>query len=301
MHTLKFLLLLLVFLVACQLISCTPESIPQKDFNIIVISDTHISRDESKDNRLKNLIFDINNGALPNVHLLFNTGDAVSRIYGDYTPANQDSSDDRVQRYLDILELIEIPAFTALGNHDYKIGSYKDSDDPFSLEEIQQAEQIWQTKGSVYPYYSIDYNGWKFIVLNTMRGTYVQRNFDPGQLDWLKQELAQNIPAVLFFHHPVETDNFRIWASFEDLITPDKEPEFFDICQNHRNTIKAIFVGHGHMWTKDTLFDSIQVFETASFADDEDSPFYLAGLDTTLFKIEVVASKDLDFSAIKAE
>jgi hypothetical protein len=284
---------LLILLIAIIVSGCEDDRFPEGDFHIVIISDTHISKDESKDGRLRQLITKINNDKIPNVHLVFNTGDAVSRIYGDYTSENRDTSDDRAQRYLDLINQLSVPAFTALGNHDYKIGPDVDSDDPFSKEQIELSESIWQGKGDIYPYYSLDYSSWKFIVLNSMRGRYLERNFDPDQLKWLESELAQEIPSVLFFHHPIETDHFRFWASFKDLIDEDMEPEFFSMCNKYKQNIKAIFVGHGHTWTKDTLFDSIKVYETSSFGDDEDSPFYLAGFDTTEFRIDVVDSETL--------
>ena len=285
--------ILFVVLIAIGNINCSGKFVPAGDFYALIISDTHISRDESKDERMRELIDKINGDKNGMVHLVFNTGDAVSRIYGDYTAQNQDTSDDRLQRYVDIISTLDVPVYTALGNHDYKIGPEVDSDDPFTIEQIENAERLWQSKANIYPYYSIDYNGWKFIILNTMRGRYRERNFDPQQLIWLEAELNTNLPAVLLFHHPIETDNFKIWSGFRDLITPEKEPEFYRLCREHKKNIKAVFVGHGHRWVYDTLIEQIPVYETSSFADDEDSPFYLLGFDTVNFTIEIASSVSL--------
>ncbi len=278
------------------LFGCVEKRTPDGDFYTLIISDTHISKDESKDRRLDELFTMINSNEIPDVHLVFNTGDAVSRIYGDYTETNRDTSDDRMQRYLDIIDNLDVPIYTVLGNHDYKIGSDVDSDDPFSREQIEQAERLWLRKGNVYPYYSIEYNGFKFIVLNSMRGRYRERHFDPAQINWLRAELVDKVPTILLFHHPLETDHFRLWCSFKDRITEEKEPEFYALCREHKNTIKSIFVGHGHRWNSDTLFETIQVYETESFGDEEDSPYYLVGLDTTNYSVDVVDSESLIFS-----
>jgi len=40
----------------------------------------------------------------------------------------------------------------------------------------------------------------------------------------------------------------------------------------YKDVIKGIFVGHGHMWVYDKLFDSIDVYETDSFGDNGCSP-----------------------------
>ncbi len=216
---------------------CAEKRFPAGDFFAVVVSDTHISRDESKDERLRKLLRQINTRQLGDVHLVFNTGDAVSRIFGDYTDSNRDTEDDRLQRYLDIISGSEVPVYTALGNHDYKIGPNVDSDGPFSKDQIEFAESLWQTKGDIYPYFSLDYNGWKFIILNSMRGRYRERNFEPQQIEWLSGELQTQMPSILFFHHPVETDNLKFWCSFDDLITEEKEPEFFALCRQYKNNI----------------------------------------------------------------
>ena len=36
-------------------------------------------------------------------------------------------------------------------------------------------------------------------------------------------------------------------------------------------------MGHGHAWIRDTLFDEIKVYETASFGDSNGLPFFLTG------------------------
>jgi hypothetical protein len=90
----------------------------------------------------------------------------------------------------------------------------------------------------------------------------------------LKDELSGGGPAFLFFHHPIKTDHFRIWCKPGDLITEKREPEFFSILRKYRNQIKGIFVGHGHMWNHDVLYDSIKVYETNTFGERKGQSFY---------------------------
>jgi hypothetical protein len=69
--------------IVIYILSCGPEeNIPRVDFYAVIVSDTHVSRDESKIERLNKLSKMINNGVLPNVEFLINTGDVVSRVYG---------------------------------------------------------------------------------------------------------------------------------------------------------------------------------------------------------------------------
>jgi 3',5'-cyclic AMP phosphodiesterase CpdA len=270
------------------LFSCgTEQGYPKGDFYAVIISDTHISRDESKTERLSKLSEMINTGVLPNVEFVINTGDVVSRVYGDYRHGDPDSTDNRLRRAVDAFSQIYVPWFFAMGNHDYKIGPDRDSDTYFPQEEIEMMEVIWEGETGFKPYYSFDHKGWRFIILNSMRGRYLHRHFDNIQMDWFKNQLLDKKPTVLFFHHPMETDNFNFWAHPKDLINEENEPLFYKILTEYKTNIKGIFVGHGHRWVKDNLFDVIKVFETNSFGDENDLMYYVVGFDTLSSSISV--------------
>ena len=53
------------------------------------------------------------------------------------------------------------------------------------------------------------------------------------------------------------------------------------ICEQNRDNIRGIFVGHGHFWVKDRLYKEIPVYETASFGDKPEVIGYLVGLNST--------------------
>jgi predicted MPP superfamily phosphohydrolase len=276
-------IIVVFILLFCQI----PVEYPSGDFFILVVSDTHISRDESKIERLDKLIGMVNFGKLPGIELVFNTGDVASRVYGEYTYQNPDTSDNRLRRAVDKFSEFNVPFYFAMGNHDYKIGPNRDSDTYFPRDEIESMEEIWQKMTGFLPYYSIKHRNWKFIILNSMRGRYLHRNFDDQQLIWLRKELDEDMPTLLFFHHPVETDNFRLWCYPTDLIDEDKESAFFNLVNKKRHLIQGIFVGHGHRWVEDTLFETIKVFETNSFADEDELMYYVVGMNSISKQIEV--------------
>jgi hypothetical protein len=112
-----------------------------------------------------------------------------------------------------------------------------------------------------------------------MRGKDINRAFDETQLNWFENELINSDKAVLFFHHPIETDHFRFWCKPKDLIDEDLEPRFFELLRRHRQIVKGIFVGHGHRWVHDTLFETIEVYETDSFGDASEPVYYVVGFD----------------------
>lgn len=247
-------------------------------FKFIVISDIHISNDESKDQKLAGFIDEINNGKLSDAELLVITGDNVSSYY-----ANRNNGDgfenNRALKLMAILKNLEKPYLIALGNHDYKIDRDKDSDAPFTFDEINNIEILWKEHAEVEPFYSFDHKDVRFIILNSMRGRYLNRSFDNEQINWLVGQMKEKKPTFLFFHHPIRTDNFRIWGKPKDLITPENEEKFFSILSKYKDQVKGIFVGHGHMWIDDKLFNTIPVYETASFGEGNGLNFYLIEYD----------------------
>jgi len=256
----------------------------------MVISDIHISRDESKDRRLQSLISDINTDRYPGLKGLIVTGDCVSKVYSDKKDGMHLESGNNLAKLVELLQPLSVPYFLVMGNHDYKIDSDKDSDAPFSRQEIDTMEAIWKKYTNFEPYYSVHHSGWKFIILNSMRGRYLDRAFDPSQIAWFENELATGQPILMFFHHPIETDHFNLWGKWADLITPEKEPRFYELCVMHKEQIKGIFVGHGHRWIEDTLYEQVPVFETESFGESDETLFYLIGIDTVEQKIQVSRS-----------
>ena len=264
------------------------------DFRILVLSDVHISNDKIKDNRFKKVVELVNTGELF-ADMMVITGDCVSSIYDGDKPEDHKSVNNRLLKLNIMLERLEKQHYLVMGNHDYKIDKSKDSDDPFSQEEILAAEKIWKNVMGMNPYYSIEDYGWKFIFLNSMRGRYLGRNFDKEQMRWLSGELNTDKPVLIFLHHPVETDNPKFWCYPKDLITPEKEPEFFRLMRENNTKVKGIFVGHGHMWVSDVLFDKIRVFETDSFGDAEGLKCSIIGVDTVRQAITVGRYDDIGF------
>lgn len=242
-------------------------------FKFIVISDIHISNDESKDQKLVGFIDEINKGKLSDAEFLVITGDNVSSYYASRN--NGDGlENNRALKLIGILKNLEKPYLIALGNHDYKIDREKDSDAPFTFDEINNIEILWKEHGGVEPYYSIDHGNIRFVILNSMRGRYLNRSFDNEQINWLAEQMKEKKPTFLFFHHPIRTDNFRIWGKPKDLITPENEEKFFSILSKYKDQVKGIFVGHGHMWISDKLFNTIPVYETASFGEGKGLNYY---------------------------
>ncbi len=272
--------------ISCGNNTHTLEEIGDKDYSLLILSDIHISNDETKDQRLADMISTVNDGMFENLDMLIITGDVVSS-FQRFRDLGNILENQRAAKFIQIASRLEIPWHIALGNHDYKIDSDRDSDAPFSFQDIDTMEDLWRELANVEPYYAIEHKGWNLLILNSMRGRYLDRFFDDQQMQWLEKELQKELPVLLFFHHPVKTDHIKIWCKPKDLITPETEPQFFSLVEAHQKQIKGIFVGHGHRWVNDVLFEKVPVYETDSFADNNKSPFHLVDIDTTRNLISV--------------
>lgn len=282
--------LLIICLFGCGSIS---EGYPEGDFQVLVISDTHISNDTSKIMRLKKLFEKINQGTYENIAFLVNTGDIVSSVYKTYDKGSSRPQESRTYSAMQVFGELHIPFYWAMGNHDYKIDSDRDSDAPFSEDELIFMEKMWTELTGFRSFYAFTFRDWNFIILNTMHGRHKDQYFNDDQIDWFSSELKADRPVVLFFHHPLQTDNFRPWAGLGDFITPEVEPRFYRLLQINQEKIKGIFVGHGHFFIQDLLFGKINVYETGSFADNEDLPHLLIGFNIQNKRIKV-AKREID-------
>lgn len=277
-----------IFLITLFVLSAILSAQEQKgNFNIVVLSDVHISNDKSKDQRLFDFIDKINSGEIPNVKFVVVTGDFVSAVYT--AGKEQIDENSRLVKGISIMNNLKVPYYIALGNHDYKIDNDRDSDTYFPESEILEMEKLWKDISGFDKYFVIEESEWNFIFLNSMRGRYLYRAFDDEQMTWVENVLKQEKPAVLFFHHPIETDNLpKIFSKgHKDLITPENEPEFFELVNKHKENIKGIFFGHVHIWAKDILYKTIPTYLTNSFGDQKGIPFHLLKIDLENNQIKV--------------
>ena len=262
------------------------------NLRLLVLSDTHVTSSVSKAGRIRAILEKVNNQTIPGVDMVFVTGDIVSNVYGDYTPENQDKSDNRMERAVNVFSVLEVPYHWAMGNHDHKIASYRDSDAPWPREEILSMWEFWRATTGQEPYYAVNQDGWRFIVLNSFGGRHIDRHFEPEQLKWLDGQLKDGLPSILFFHHPMETDTDLVWCKPLQATTPQREPEFYALLKQYQKSVKGIFVGHGHRFVKDKLFNTIPVYETASFGEGKDDSFNIVDIDSDSATITVIHGPD---------
>ena len=176
----------------------------EADTWFMVVSDVHTSNDQSKMDKMANLVWEINEGDYQQVDFLVITGDCVSSFLENREKDHGDPANNRVLKLLRVLEPLEKPFYLVMGNHEYKIDREKDSDDPFTQAEIDTIEAMWNRYTGTASYYSFRDAGVRFLILNSMRGRPQVRRFDEKQMEWFRGELSAGDPVILFFHHPVK-------------------------------------------------------------------------------------------------
>ncbi|HEB10108.1 MAG TPA: hypothetical protein ENI06_02705 [Spirochaetales bacterium] len=276
-------ILLLLVLTSCSI------SAPNRSFSFLIISDTHVRLPGYPDNPDYNNQLNIDNleSAVTRINLQYPhadfvlvTGDLVGCLFSDDAADYLVGQENPAEEFKSIMDGLNIPYYVALGNHDYQKGYDPDIWEGIMTDNILNIEAVWKKVLGIEPYYSFVHEGVRFIVLNSNRGAarsavcsgrineaFCTGSFDYLQIEWLEEEMKKTEPVLLFFHHPLFTDNkIYTWASFSSFLVEGGDA-FYLSAQTYKDKIKAIFVGHGHSWVSDTLYQTIPVYETGPIGD----------------------------------
>lgn len=190
----------------------------------------------------------------PGLNFSLNSGDFVEISHAE-------------DEWLDILGqtqdvLLNLPHAMVAGNHDqYSVHTYNDLLNSFNNHiNIPQADEneIWG--GS---YYSFNYNGTYFTILNTNDDSDSQLGqktevISDAQMAWLRQDLqsasAQNADwKVVAFHKPVFSGSYH---SLQDTDVQNSRDELIQVLT--ANGVDVVLSGHDHVnsFTKPVKYDS---------------------------------------------
>ncbi len=270
-------ILLLLVLTSCSI------SAPYRAFSFLIISDTHVRLPDYPDDANYNNQLNIDNleSAVTRINLQYPhaafvlvTGDLVGCLFSDNADDYLVGQENPAEEFKSIMDGLNIPYYVALGNHDYQKGYNQVDREGIMTDNILNIEAVWKKVLGIDPYYSFVHEGVRFIVLNSNRGTvrselcpFCTGSFDDLQIEWLEEEMEKTEPCLLFFHHPLFTDNKTyLWAGFSSFLVEEGDA-FYLSAQTYKDKIKAIFVGHGHSWVSDTLYQTIPVYETGPIGD----------------------------------
>lgn len=183
-------------------ISIDNESAKKEKLRFVFMSDIHVKPDATAEAGMAKALHHIQS-LRPKVDFVINGGDAIM----DALDADKQKTRIQFELYRSILQQENsLPVNHCIGNHDvwgWFLKTDKPVDDPlygkhWAVEALQMPAR----------YYSFTKGKWHFIVLDSTQlnpaGGYIAY-LDPEQLNWVKQELAQNREKYICFvsHIPI--------------------------------------------------------------------------------------------------
>ena len=163
------------------------------------------------------------------------------------------------------LKNIKVPFYGVLGNHDLK-----------SMDSRKEIEQIMGYENATF---SVNIKGYHFVILSTNiredngekdGGIHKAQCIAEEEINWLKNDLAQNsLPCIIFTHFGLAEDrqigNYWFEKNPEKGLISNRN-EVKEIIKQDSNVI-AIFSGHQH-WTKQIVEDGKSYYLIGSLVEN---------------------------------
>jgi len=234
---------LLSFFILIFFSACKDHS---TEFRFVFMTDIHVQPERQAAQGFKMAIEAVNR---LNPAFVITGGDLIMDAL--QTPA--DRVDSLYILYQDLSAAFKMPVYNTMGNHEV-FGLYEASG--ISPENRAYGKQMFRDRlGNGTTYYSFDYKGWHFIVLDGIGFTAERRYYghvDSLQLNWLKNDIAAvdpSIPVVLSTHIPLfsvygQMKNGPMFAMGEGGVVTNAL-EVINILAGHN--LKLVLQGHLHV------------------------------------------------------
>jgi 3',5'-cyclic AMP phosphodiesterase CpdA len=236
--------LILPAIITLLLVSASCGS-SRPDFTFVFMTDIHIQQEKKAVDGFSKAIENANN---LNPGFVITGGDLVMDALG----ATYEKADMLYNLYLETSEKFNMPVYNTPGNHEI-FGLYEKSGvDPSHPEYGKKmfAKRIGK------PYYSFDYKGWHFLILDSIGEVERERYrgiISEEQVDWIKADLknvAQNTPIVLSAHIPFITSMSQVYSGSltanSDNIVIVNSKEVLELFNEHN--LKLVLQGHLHFF-----------------------------------------------------
>lgn len=251
MKKFAFLNILLILSVIAVLTNCDQ---PKDDsFTFAFLTDIHLQPESNAPEGFKKAIDTIN---VLKPDFVITGGDmimdALAQTYG--------RADSLYNMYEEAVNDFNMPVYNTMGNHEI-YGIYEEAN--ASPTHPEYGEMMFKKRLSDL-YYSFDYKGWKFMILNSVEDTresgYIGE-IDSLQVEWIKKELAKtdtSMPIVLSTHIPFFTVFMQKYygstePNGESLVVTNAK-EVVDLFEDHK--LKLVLQGHLHT-VEDIYVDGI--------------------------------------------
>lgn len=145
------------------------------------------------------------------------------------------------------LEKFRMPVYLTMGNHE-TVGITAESgiDSSNPMWGKRMFEERYDKR-----YYSFNYEGWKFFILDGIRIREKEKDYTSGideeQIKWIENELlstGKSAPLVIVIHTPLLNPH-AMTDSGADVLSVSSE-KVLDLFENHN--LKIVLQGHNHIY-----------------------------------------------------
>ncbi|MEM8609606.1 MAG: metallophosphoesterase [Myxococcota bacterium] len=213
------------------------------------------------------------NAIEPRPEIAFLLGDVVHDAHHENEAAWYTENRNAFTVAREVLSELEIPLHYLWGNHDYEVRCNGTSFDQSLSHELFR--EFFDSD----PYHSVDFAGWKFLMLNGQLGaswdpedercSTGNASFGAEQLAWVAEQLDEGAPTVIMNHHMS-----ALWMPSE---FPDAENADMETVLGRYENDQLRFMGHTHRWLE---FASKNEFVLGATRYDDDN-FWLVEFDGT--------------------
>ena len=212
----------------------------QKNFSFIFLPDLHLSPDTEVLANFNSVSKQVNR-LKPD--FVITGGDMI------YTAKSVDDKKASVLFYLmdEQLEKFRMPVYLTMGNHE-TVGITAESgiDSSNPMWGKRMFEERYNKR-----YYSFNYEGWKFFVLDGIRIREKEKDYTSGideeQIKWIENELlstGKETPIVIIIHTPLLNPH-AMTDSGSDVLSLNSE-KVLGLFEN--NNLKIVLQGHNHIY-----------------------------------------------------
>jgi predicted MPP superfamily phosphohydrolase len=212
----------------------------QNDFSFVFLPDLHLHPDSATEENFDKLARQINK---IEPDFILTGGDMI------YTAKNVD--DKKATILFDLMDkefkLFKMPVYLTMGNHE-TVGITQESG-------IDKSNSNWgkrmYEKRYTKRYYSFNYKGWKFFILDGIRILEKEKNYTQGvdslQIEWIRDELLntdKSVPIVISIHTPLINPT-AISDSKSQALSPNSE----NVLNLYRDyNLRIVLQGHNHIY-----------------------------------------------------
>lgn len=212
----------------------------QKNFSFVYLPDIHLQPDSAVVANFEKIAKQVNR-----LHpdFVLTGGDMI------YTAKNV--NDEKADILFDLMDRefkkFKMPVYLTMGNHE-NVGITAESG--IDKTNPNWGKQMYESRYTKR-YYTFEYNGWKFFILDGIKILEEEKNYtqgiDSSQIEWIKNELSatdKKMPLVISIHPPVINPHALTSSSIKVM-----SPETESVMALFRDyNLKIILEGHTHLF-----------------------------------------------------